>query len=397
MKQSNLLLVFILLFQITKQEEYELSSNPIDNYIEYNSTVNNDNIKYGNVVEFYHMPWCKFCKKSLPLFKETSMYEIASDFLFISINCKENRNKCKNIRKYPTLKVIYQNKTIPYEVGGDPKNILNFIQKLKHFPIITQKEKNENYITIQVNANDNIVKNCFNANPYLNLFGPYELHEIINKTGKIFVKLNNESSLEMNLYKNTSCSQIEEFINKIKYYPLKKLDGNYMNIVSYHNKTNILFFITIKQFIQYKTYLNNLYSKYLNNSNIVFSYVLIDNQSGNDDTVTKMINYFKPEPKIFPNFLIFDHKNEKFSFISENNGNIEKYINNEIKIKYYTGDIIQDFFIRIGITNKITTQVFKKILLFLIIFLLFLLVILHFIFRDTNDTNENPLEKEKKE
>ena len=143
--------------------------------------------------------------------------------------------------------------------------------------------------------------------------------------------------------------------------------------------------------------MNNLYSKYLNNSNIVFSYVLIDNQSGNDDTVTKMINYFKPEPKIFPNFLIFDHKNEKFSFISENNGNIEKYINNEIKIKYYTGDIIQDFFIRIGITNKITTQVFKKILLFLIIFLLFLLVILHFIFRDTDDTNENPLEKEKKE
>lgn len=396
MKQSIWLLVFVLVFQISKQEEYELSSNPNDNYKEYNSTINNDTVKFDNVIEFYHMPWCKYCKKTLPLFKETSMYAIASDFLFISINCKENRNKCKNIRKYPTLKVIYHNKAIPYEVGGDPKNILNFLQKLKEPPFKTEKEKNENHITIQVNTNENNIKNCFYSNPYLNLFGPYELDEIKNKTGKIFVKFNNESSLEMNIVRNTSCTEIKEFINKIKYYPLKKMDGNYMNIVSYHNKTNILFFITIKQFIQYKTYLNNLYSKYLNNNNIVFSYVLTDNQSGNDDTVTKLIKYFKPDQNIFPNFLIFDHKNEKFSFISENNCNIEKYINNEIKIKYYTGDVIQDFFIRVGITNKITTEIFKKMLLFLIIFLLVLLVVLNFIFRDTED-NENPLEKKKKE
>ena len=369
--------LFLSLFEPFLQSEYKLSNVDSKNYIEYNETFFSF-LKKDNTMTLYHMPWCSHCKKALPLFEEASRYEIAKDFTFISVNCKTNSILCEDIDKYPTIKTVYHKKEILYEPGSDVKNILDFISKIKFNHFTNEEDSN---ILIEYRRESEI-KKCIENDIHLNMFLTYNT-KATTSNERIIIKLN-ESYSKVFEYKD-NCRDVKNFIELYQYYPMKQLDTNYMNKIKFHKKENVIFFLTFKQYIANKDYLNELYLNYFNIS-IVFTYILTDNQNNNDNGVNYLINHFRPvKEKI--NFLIFKHNaNDTFSFVTiENINTVKDYIDNKIKIKFFTGDVVHDFFYRIGISDKITLKNFKQFLLYAIVFLILLLLVLNFTIKDDDN------------
>ena len=367
------------LFQLSQYDNNNLILNA------NTSTIHNMSSMYNNIMYFYYIPSCPHCKTALPLFHQASKYEIASSFMFITINCKHSKHFCKssNITSYPTITVYYNNTYINAEPSTDIRNILTFISKLTSSPFknITSSSFNKvSYPFITTSPLNQIQQCIVNSPSYyeLNMFYEYNLihtNAINNESISIQV---NPQTIYIEKY-NNNCEQIISFLHKHKYSTIKQIDSNYLNLLRTNHKMVLILFLTLPQV---NTYYNNITTIALMNNHIVFSYVIM-NDMHNDKGIEYLIKYFNVKEHKVPSFVIYDFNKNEYAFISGkemlNINDIHYKINitSINNIKFYTGEPIHDFFYRLGFgKGVITKKVFQGIILSLIIFFVLLLLFL---------------------
>ena len=359
---------------------FQLSQYDNNNLINDLNTSNIHNISsmYDNIMYFYYIPSCPHCKTALPLFQQASKYQIASSFLFVTINCKHSKHFCKtsNITSFPTITVYYNNTYINAEPSTDIRNILTFISKLTSspfknitsFPTTFNKAIHPLITTSPLNQ----IQQCIvNSSSYyeLNMFYEYALiytNTINNESISIQV---NPQTIYTEKYVN-NCEQIISFLHTHKYSTLRQIDSNYLNLIRTNHKMVLILFLTLPQV---NMYYNNITNIALMNKHIVFSYVIM-NDIYNDKGIEYLIKYFNVKEHEVPSFVIYDFNKNEYAFISGKDmlsiTDLQYKINitSINHIKFYTGEPIHDFFYKIGFgKGVINKRVFQTVILSLII------------------------------
>lgn len=78
---------------------------------------------------FYFAPWCGYCKNFMPVWNKLKKYRKMYKIDMQAINCDEHPMICKrdDVKSYPTLRLVSDNKIIEYSGDRTLDDLLKFI------------------------------------------------------------------------------------------------------------------------------------------------------------------------------------------------------------------------------------------------------------------------------
>ena len=88
------------------------------------------------LIYFFYTDWCPYCKKAKPeweAFKDgvnnNAMYDSSYNIIFEEVDCDKNPGLANTykVEGYPTIKLVYQEKTYDYDAKPDADNLIRFL------------------------------------------------------------------------------------------------------------------------------------------------------------------------------------------------------------------------------------------------------------------------------
>lgn len=345
---------------ITKGPQYEQQrSVDIETKSELESYITN----YDYVIAVFHMDWCGHCRRFLPILDTASTYHIAKRFQFLKINC--NLNEICNVFKvdrFPTIKVYNRGNELKIEPIRELEPLLEFIDKLTSNPMIEVDKKlqfYEDYGTYSpiaiYNSNNSAFISCINMlakSDFLNTFyiGELKTNDVNTKEHLVFDFNGHPISLNW----NDNCDDMKAFLNENKFPVMQIINSNVIKKIQRNGKIASLLFIDANDKSQ-MNFVNKAYTKIsYDHRKEVFGYVDMNTESG-------LASHLKIDFKQKPRLLIYDFSNHRYYIepkefemdkSEEAYNEIERIANDIRRLKYTTGNALDDFLLKFGINRN---------------------------------------------
>ena len=341
----------------------------------------------------FHVDWCGYCQKFLPILDKASSYKILNkSWLFLKIDCSKYQSICTflNIQRYPTIQIYRQKELLSIEPPRDLKPLVQLLYKLSSNPIIKINDKN---IT-------EFFKNYGNFSPIIETSLNYKNDEsdffdcINNLANKEFMQTfyfgvlessdNNEKIVFNNDELNISyiwdgkCQNAFNFLYGNKYPLISKIDNYFLKELSEDSKI-LIFLITFPQNIKISNFIFSFFKKLSYECRqYVFGYA--------DYNEDKSIgNFFKIKLKNSNEIklIIYDFNKRMHYIHNETFNEIKNIIKNINNLKYTTGSIIKDWISKLGLEKMSSGK--KIFVVGMIIFIVLGIIFLWTYFSDNNE------------
>ena len=134
-KTVGLLLVVLLCLIAASLYVYKksISSKIKDTYAPNQEFVSNDADKSA-VLYYFYTTWCPHCKKTMPIWdelvSELNNKELNGVILtLIKVDCDKEQALAEsfNVQGYPTIKLVYGDKTVEYDAKLDKSTLMEFL------------------------------------------------------------------------------------------------------------------------------------------------------------------------------------------------------------------------------------------------------------------------------
>ncbi len=129
------LLIVLLCLIVASLYVYKksISSKIKDTYAPNQEFVSSD-VDKSAVLYYFYTTWCPHCKKTMPIWDEL-VSELNNNELngvtlsLIKIDCDKEQALAEsfNVQGYPTIKIVYEGKTIEYDAKLDKSTMLEFL------------------------------------------------------------------------------------------------------------------------------------------------------------------------------------------------------------------------------------------------------------------------------
>ena len=410
----NFIIIIIFLFSYSNLQKYPKNKNILN----FEKTTNINSIdcesldelysyinNYDYVIALFHADWCGHCKRFIPKFDEASKYLLVKKFKFLKINSNSKKaTEAFNVDRFPTIKIFIKGNELKIEPVRELIPLLEFLEKLLNNPIINVNNKEE-FIKdygdfspfVEYNEKKSEFISCINLlakNEFLNVFY-FGTQKINNKKEKVSFDFNGTN---VEYFWDGNCDNIKLFLENNMYPILNEITSNFIKNIQKNPKILVMFFYN-EQNDKQNNFVFKEYKKIaFENRKYVFGYAdkLKDPQ---------LIEYFKINPNspniniVIYNFkkdIYYIHPND-FDINSSSAEKCEKDIKNLIenmnKLKFTTGNFLEDLFLKFGIQASSNT-----IQLYIMLFLLFIIIFSLVIIICCCETNEkDDLNKMKKE
>jgi thiol-disulfide isomerase/thioredoxin len=367
---------------------------------------------YQYVIALFHADWCGHCKRFIPIFDEASKFVFVNKFKFLKINSNSKKaTDAFGVDRFPTIKVFINGNELKIEPVRELIPLLEFLEKLINNPVININSK-EDFIKeygdfspyIEYNEKQSEFISCINLlakTDFLNIFY-FGVKKINNNNLKEKISFDFDGT-KIEYFWDGNCDNIKYFLENNIYPILNEITSSFIKSIQKNPKILIMFFYNEKN-EKHKNFIHKQYKKLaIENRKYVFGYAdkLKD---------TQLIEYFKINPYspniniVIFNFIkdiYYIHPNDfniNSSSIEKCENELKKIIENMDKLKFTTGNFLEDIFLNFGIhinSNTIFTYIMFFILLFLILFVIILILCVDN--NDNKDIQKNEPNKSKKD
>jgi len=111
-----------------------ISAKTKDTYVSNKEFVPNDSSSQSATLYYFYTTWCPHCKKTMPIWDEL-VTELNEEELkgvkltLIKVDCDKEQSLAEsfNVQGYPTIKLVYGDKTIEYDAKLDKSTLMEFL------------------------------------------------------------------------------------------------------------------------------------------------------------------------------------------------------------------------------------------------------------------------------
>ena len=412
----NFIIIIIFLFSYSNLQKYPKNKNILN--FEKTNNINSIDCEsldevysyiknYDYVIALFHADWCGHCKRFIPKFDEASKYLLVKKFKFLKINSNSKKaTEAFNVDRFPTIKIFIKGNELKIEPVRELIPLLEFLEKLLNNPIINVNNKEE-FIKdygdfspfVEYNEKKSEFISCINLlakSDFLNVFyfGAQKINNN-NKKEKVSFDFNGTN---IEYFWDGNCDNIKIFLENNMYPILNEITSTFIKNIQKNPKILVMFFYN-EQNEKQNNFVFKEYKKIaFENRKYVFGYAdkLKDPQ---------LIEYFKINPNspniniVIYNFkkdIYYIHPNDfdiNSSSVEKCEKDIKNLIENMNKLKFTTGNFLEDLFLKFGIQASSNT-----IQIYIMLFILFIIILSLVIIICCCETNEkDDLNKMKKE